>query len=383
MRVHWQSNSAVRCVVLPCAITIALSIAALPRVLHAAVCGNSVVEAGEQCDPPGQCCGSDCQLVAADSICRPSAGGCDIAETCDGSSPTCPADVNPACTPTPPPQGNDCCDCGVFCAVPAGSCGLCDTVFDAACGGGGSCITHTPTPTQTPTITETPTVTQTPTDSPTPTFTAGGAPSPTATNLPTPLPCCQCPNPACGPPTTPGTTTCQAGCTLVENAVCSGGSGRCLTVTATGTITKTFTRTPTQTPTPTKTNTATVTLTPTLGGFQIDNFKCYRVRPDQKFDTVEGVLLVDELEPDGKMTKLVRPSLLCDPTSANGGSVLHPDDYLLCFKIRDEKHQDPFAKKAATVRNVYGEEIKIQALTSGYLCVPSRLLTARTPTPTP
>jgi hypothetical protein len=64
-------------------------------------CGDGQVEAdaGEACDLgaanglPGSCCTSDCQLRAAGSTCRPSAGACDIAETCDGSNPLCPDDA--------------------------------------------------------------------------------------------------------------------------------------------------------------------------------------------------------------------------------------------------------------------------------------------------
>jgi len=43
----------------------------------AAVCGNSIVEvdAGENCDPPGGCCGGDCHVLSAGSVCRPVAGG--------------------------------------------------------------------------------------------------------------------------------------------------------------------------------------------------------------------------------------------------------------------------------------------------------------------
>ncbi len=40
----------------------------------------------------GECGASGCAVVASGTECRAAAGACDVAETCDGSSPTCPAD---------------------------------------------------------------------------------------------------------------------------------------------------------------------------------------------------------------------------------------------------------------------------------------------------
>lgn len=104
------------------------------------VCGNGIVEPGEQCDDVNpfafDCCSGSCVLDAAGSscagdflpctadvcdgagtcthpaapagtICRPAAGPCDAAETCDGSTPVCPANLAvPAgtiCRPTTGP----------------------------------------------------------------------------------------------------------------------------------------------------------------------------------------------------------------------------------------------------------------------------------------
>ena len=68
------------------------SVAPLP------ICGNSLVETKEQCDQGGangtatSCCTSTCAFRASGSTCRAAAGVCDVAETCTGSSATCPAD---------------------------------------------------------------------------------------------------------------------------------------------------------------------------------------------------------------------------------------------------------------------------------------------------
>jgi len=62
------------------------------------VCGDDKVEGSEECDDgchngtPSSCCTSNCTFVAANTVCRPVDGGCDVAESCTGSSASCPAD---------------------------------------------------------------------------------------------------------------------------------------------------------------------------------------------------------------------------------------------------------------------------------------------------
>src|SRR5207249_2791688 len=64
-----------------------------------AACGDGHVDTGEQCDlgaqngQSGSCCTATCTFVTAGTTCRNSTGACDPAETCTGSSATCPADV--------------------------------------------------------------------------------------------------------------------------------------------------------------------------------------------------------------------------------------------------------------------------------------------------
>jgi len=60
------------------------------------VCGDSTVDAGEDCDDgntlPGDCCSATCQYESAATVCRAAAGVCDAADYCDGAG-TCDADA--------------------------------------------------------------------------------------------------------------------------------------------------------------------------------------------------------------------------------------------------------------------------------------------------
>jgi hypothetical protein len=92
-----------------------------------AVCGNGIVEGGEQCDlgsangQLGSCCTAACQFAPSDTVCRPAAGECDQAETCTGSSATCPADqFKPSGTVCRPAAGE--CDQAETCTGSSATC---------------------------------------------------------------------------------------------------------------------------------------------------------------------------------------------------------------------------------------------------------------------
>ena len=83
------------------------------------MCGNGIVESGEECDPgqgvnstccdsstckftngavcapaSSSCCQDSCQFAPSTQVCRPAAdASCDIAEFCTGNSSSCPTDV--------------------------------------------------------------------------------------------------------------------------------------------------------------------------------------------------------------------------------------------------------------------------------------------------
>lgn len=103
------------------------------------LCGNTVLNPGEECDDGnnanGDCCAANCEVENAGTVCRASAGTCDLVETCDGISASCPADaVLSAGTSCRPSVGD--CDVAEVCD---GTTGVCppDELVDA----GTSCRT--------------------------------------------------------------------------------------------------------------------------------------------------------------------------------------------------------------------------------------------------
>jgi cysteine-rich repeat protein len=86
--------------------------------LPAGSCGDGHVDTGEQCDDgnkiAGDCCSPTCTFEPATTVCRASAGACDVAETCTGSSGTCRPDVVAISgTPCRPAAGD--CDLAEVC----------------------------------------------------------------------------------------------------------------------------------------------------------------------------------------------------------------------------------------------------------------------------
>jgi len=102
-------------------------------VAPASVCGDGVITGSEQCDDGANngktCCDpKTCMFSNSTTVCRPVAGGCDIAETCTGSSNACPADTfKPYATP-----------CGQLF-------GACDVQIERSCTGNSASCYEAPT----------------------------------------------------------------------------------------------------------------------------------------------------------------------------------------------------------------------------------------------
>ncbi len=88
------------------------------------LCGNGTVDAGEVCDG-GACCTSTCSFAPTTRICRTAGSSCDLAESCTGSSASCPPDATrPIGTPCgSPPSGP--CDLQDTCAGSSGATAVC------------------------------------------------------------------------------------------------------------------------------------------------------------------------------------------------------------------------------------------------------------------
>jgi hypothetical protein len=92
-----------------------------------AVCGDGVVDGVEQCDlgagngAADTCCTTLCEFRAVGLTCRPTAGPCDVLETCTGGSDTCPADAfQPATFQCRPEAGG--CDVAELCTGTGSAC---------------------------------------------------------------------------------------------------------------------------------------------------------------------------------------------------------------------------------------------------------------------
>jgi len=79
-------------------------------------CGNGTLDPGEQCDGGavigGDCCTDTCTVVSAGTVCRPAVDVCDITESCDGASGSCPSDQK-----LPDGDGDTVCDLIDICPV--------------------------------------------------------------------------------------------------------------------------------------------------------------------------------------------------------------------------------------------------------------------------
>jgi hypothetical protein len=104
-----------------------------------------------------------------------------------------------------------------------------------------------------------------------------------------------------------------------------------------------------------------------LGSNGPDRYKCYTVKGATP-DPQPTVSVEDEFEID--QNTVGKPALICNPASADGSKVFHPDAHELCYKIKGENKLD---KLTVRVRNqftsTHGQDLRVNT-DEKLLCVP-------------
>lgn len=93
------------------------------------------------------------------------------------------------------------------------------------------------------------------------------------------------------------------------------------------------------------------------------HYQCYRVSEQSTFKPV-GVTLKDQF--GTSETKVLKPIMLCAPTSKNGAAVKDQRTHLVCYQDEGGKAAD----KLVSVTNQFGNE-KLTVGGPTMLCVPS------------
>lgn len=113
------------------------------KVTVTSLCGNGTLDPGEQCDQgPANgfgfsCCSSSCTYKAVNTPCRLAVSGCDLPESCTGTSGACPADaIAPATVVCRAASSGQECDADEFCTGTSTTC-----PFDAVKPNGTVCRT--------------------------------------------------------------------------------------------------------------------------------------------------------------------------------------------------------------------------------------------------
>jgi hypothetical protein len=105
----------------------------------------------------------------------------------------------------------------------------------------------------------------------------------------------------------------------------------------------------------------------------LNHFKCYRVAQRYTKFASRVVTLADQFET--KTTIVQRPVLMCNPVDKNGEGIVDPAGHLTCYRIIDASGQAAFAPKGITVSDQFTDQnLKVFRGTcrqASLLCVPS------------
>jgi hypothetical protein len=293
---------------------------------------------GAPCTDDGEVCTADqcdgagtCAHPAGNSgtVCRTDAGECDVEETCDGVSTTCPADAFEPSGTTCADDGEVCtadqCDGAGTCAHPAGNAGTQCRAVAGSCDLAETCDGASTT---------------------CPADTVAGAGTECRADAGDCDVAEQCNGIAasCPPDAFESAgASCNDGNACTQNTMCDG-AGDC-------------------------------------GGGDpvvcVDDFKCYKAKDlkQPKFQAVT-VALNDQfgLIHDDDDFELKKPFLMCNPTNLNGGGISNPIDHLTCYKIKGSDGKiDKAQRPRVEAHNQLGT-IQLELKKAFVVCVPSAKL---------
>jgi len=98
----------------------------------------------------------------------------------------------------------------------------------------------------------------------------------------------------------------------------------------------------------------------------LDHYQCYSVRPLARVK-VRRVRLRDQF--GDARARVLRPSLLCNPVSKNGGEIRNRRDHLVCSRMVPATRLDP---RKVFVTNQFERNSTLEAVARQSLCLPSR-----------
>jgi len=252
----------------------------------------------ETCDGTGTSCPADAKSTA---VCRPAAGPCDVADSCDGVNNNCPADAKSTavCRPAAGPcdLAESCDGVNNSCPADAKSTGICRPATNP-CDIADSC---------------------------------DGV-----------------------------SNTCPADAFQPDGSVCNDNNSCTTGDTCQGGV---------------------CTGTPDPDGCA-DDFLCYKVKSSNPFVTIPAVNLVDQF--DNRNFDLVKVRDLCTPANKNNQDVLDPQTHLRSYKLKAVAGSPRFVRRHVKVQNQLLPQLFLDVVKPDLLYVPtSKSLTSPPPQPGP
>lgn len=127
---------------------------------------------------------------------------------------------------------------------------------------------------------------------------------------------------------------------------------------------------------PTAKHPSTPPLPPDPGTHDVDNYKCYKVKPAQgspRFPKSLQVTVSDQFTDPAKVFTLKKPRHLCVPVSIDGSGVKNPGNDLLCYLAKPVKGQAKYVKRTGVhTANRFGNQV-VSTQKQNEICIPSRV----------